>query len=124
MSGLSWRNKEREGYFQIDNHVYVKKDDLDYFTEQDLIKRYADKRGIPVEAIADLYRVFMNYLNIVLSEQKDDEKGYYVPNLSRFMKKNLFVADLLKGQDTLKYQKARKQLDLYMRTGDHYRLVL
>ena len=122
MSGLSWRNKEREGYFQIDNHVYVKKDDLDYFTEQDLIKRYAEKKGIPVEAIADLYRVFMNYLNIVLSEQKDDEKGYYVPNLSRFMKKNLFVADLLKGQDTLKYQKARKQLDLYMRTGDHYRL--
>ena len=122
MSGLSWRNKEREGYFQIDNHVYVKKDDLDYFTEQDLIKRYAEKKGIPVEAIADLYRVFMNYLNIVLSEQKDSEKGYYVPNLSRFMKKNLFVADLLKGQDTLKYQKARKQLDLYMRTGDHYRL--
>ena len=122
MSGLSWRNKEREGYFQIANHVYVKKDDLDYFTEQDLIKRYAEKKGIPVEAIADLYRVFMNYLNIVLSEQKDDEKGYYVPNLSRFMKKNLFVADLLKGQDTLKYQKARKQLDLYMRTGDHYRL--
>ena len=122
MSGLSWRNKEREGYFQIDNHVYVKKDDLDYFTEQDLIKRYAEKKGIPVEAIADLYRVFMNYLNTVLSEQKDDEKGYYVPNLSRFMKKNLFVADLLKGQDTLKYQKARKQLDLYMRTGDHYSL--
>ena len=124
MSGLSWRNKEREGYFQIDNHVYVKKDDLDYFTEQDLIKRYAEKKGIPVEAIADLYRVFMNYLNIVLSEQKDDEKGYYVPNLSRFMKKNLHVGDLLKGQDTLKYQKARKQLDLYMRTGAHYRLLL
>ena len=122
MSGLDWRKKEKTGYFQIDNHVYVKKDDLDYFTEQDLIKRYADKRGMPVEAIADLYRVFMNYLNIVLSEQKDSEKGYYVPNLSRFMKKNLFVADLLKGQDTLKYQKARKQLDLYMRTGDHYSL--
>ena len=122
MSGLDWRKKEKTGYFQIDNHVYVKKDDLDYFTEQDLIKRYAEKKNMPVEAIADLYRVFMNYLNIVLSEQKDSEKGYYVPNLSRFMKKNLFVADLLKGQDTLRYQKARKQLDLYMRTGDHYSL--
>ena len=124
MSGLDWRNKKKDGYFQIDNHVYVKKDDLDYFTEQDLIKRYAEKRNMPVEAIADLYRVFMNYLNIVLSEQKDDEKGYYVPNLSRFMKKNLHVGDLLKGQDTLKYSKAKKQLDLYIRTGDHYRLVL
>ena len=51
MSGLSWRNKERENYIQIDNHVYAKKDDLDYFTEQDLIKRYAEKRNIPVEAI-------------------------------------------------------------------------
>jgi len=120
MSSLGWRKKEKKGYFQIDSHVYVKKDDLDYFTEQDLIKRYAKKRGMPIEAIADLYRVFMNYINIILNEQKDDEKGYYVPNLSRFMKKNLFVADLLKGQDTLKFKKARKQLDLYMRTGDHY----
>ena len=76
------------------------------------------------EAIADLYRVFMNYLNETLNAQKDDEKGYYVPNLSRFMKKNLHVGDLLKGKDTLKYSKAKKQLDLYMRTGDHYRLVV
>lgn len=123
MSGLSWRNKEKTGYIQIDNHVYAKKDELDYFTEQDLIRRYADKRGLPIEAIADLYRVFINYLNQTLSEQKDDEKGYYVPNLSRFMKKNLHVVDLLKGKDTLKYQKARKQLDLYMRTGAHYRII-
>lgn len=124
MSGLGWRNKSKEGYLQIDNHVYAKKDDLDYFTEQDLIKRYADKRGMSVEAISDLYRVFMNYLNETLNAQKDDEKGYYVPNLSRFMKKNLHVGDLLKGKDTLKYSKAKKQLDLYMRTGDHYRLVV
>lgn len=122
MSGLSWRKKEKEGFFQIEKNTFVKKDDLDYFTEQDLIKRYAEKRGIPVEAISDLYRVFMNYLNIVLSEQTDSEKGYYIPNLSRFMKKNLFVSDLLKGQDTIKFQKAKKQLDLYIRTGDHYRL--
>lgn len=122
MSELGWRNKKKEGYFQIDNHVYVKKDDLDYFTEQDLIKRYAEKRNIPVEAIADLYRVFMNYLNQTLENQNDDEKGYYVPNLSRFMKKNLYISDLLRGQDTLKFSKAKKQLDLYMKTGDHYKL--
>ena len=120
MSGLSWRNKQKEGYFQIEQHVYVKKDDLDYFTEQDLIKRYAEKRNLPREAIADLYRVFMNYLNQTLENQNDDEKGYYVPNLSRFMKKNLYISDLLRGQDTLKFSKAKKQLDLYMRTGDHY----
>ena len=120
MSGLNWRKKEKEGFFQIEKNTFVKKDDLDYFTEQDLIKRYAEKRGVPVEAISDLYRVFMNYLNIVLNEQTDSEKGYYVPNLSRFMKKNLFVSDLLKGQDTIKFQKAKKQLDLYIRTGDHY----
>lgn len=123
MSGLSWRNKSREGYFQIEQHVYVKKDDLDYFTEQDLIKRYAEKRGIPKEAIADLYRVFMNYLNQTLENQNDDEKGYYVPNLSRFMKKNLYVLDLAKDQGGLKFKKAKKQLDLYMRTGDHYKLI-
>jgi hypothetical protein len=120
MSGLSWRKNIREGFFQIEKNTFVKKDDLDYFTEQDLIKRYAEKRNMPVEAISDLYRVFMNYLNIVLNEQTDSEKGYYVPNLSRFMKKNLFISDLLKGQDTIKFQKAKKQLDLYIRTGDHY----
>lgn len=122
MSGLSWRNKSREGYFQIEQHVYVKKDDLDYFTEQDLIKRYAEKRNLPREAIADLYRVFMNYLNQTLENQNDDEKGYYVPNLSRFMKKNLYVLDLAKDQGGLKFKKAKKQLDLYMRTGSHVKL--
>ncbi len=122
MSGLDWRNKSKEGYFQIDRHIYVKTDDLDYFTEQDLIKRFAENRGIEQEAIADLYRVFINYLNERLNNQTDDEKGYYVPGFARFMKKNLYVNDLLKGQDTLKFSKAKKQLDLYMRTGDHYRL--
>lgn len=120
MSAIEWRKKEKDGYFQIDRHVFVKKDDLDYYTEQDLVKRYADKRGMPVEAIADLYRVFMNYLNKKLTEQQDDEKGYYVPNLSKFMKKNLYVSDLAKNQETLKFKKAKKQLDLYMKTGNHY----
>jgi hypothetical protein len=119
MSAIEWRKKEKEGYFQIERHVFVKKDDLDYYTEQDLVKRYADKRGMPVEAIADLYRVFMNYLNKKLTEQQDDEKGYYVPNLSKFMKKNLYVSDLAKNQETLKFKKAKKQLDLYMKTGNH-----
>src|SRR6187402_1095262 len=120
MSGLSWRKRDREGYFQIERHIYVKKDDLDYFTEQDLIARFAEKRGISKESVADLYRVFMNYLKETLEQQSDDEKGYYVQNLGRFLKKNLYVNDLLKGQDTLKFSKAKKQLDLYMRTGDHY----
>lgn len=77
---------------------------------------------MPIEAIADLYRVFMNYLNQRLDNPIDDEKGYYVPNLSRFMKKNLYVLDLAKEQDGLKFKKAKKQLDLYMRTGDHVKL--
>lgn len=123
MSGLEWRNtNNKEGYFQIDKNTYVKKDDLDYFTEQDLIKRFAEKRGISQEAISDLYRVFMKYLNEVLEKQTDSEKGYYVPNLSRFMKKHLYTCDLLKNQDTLKFKKAKNQLDLYMKTGSHYRI--
>lgn len=119
---LDWRKKSREGYFQIERHVFVKTDDLDYFTEQDLIKRYAEKRNMPIEAISDLYRVFMGYLNQRLDNPIDDEKGYYVPHLSRFMKKHLYVLDLAKEQDGLKFKKAKKQLDLYMRTGDHVKL--
>lgn len=120
MSGLEWRNTSKEGYTQLDRHLYVKNNDLDYFTEQDLIHRFSEKRNIPKEALQDLYRVFMNYLNEILSNQTDDEKGYYVPNLSRFMKRHLYVEDLLKSKESLKFSKAKKQLDLYMRTGDHY----
>lgn len=122
MSGLSWRKKEKEGFFQIEKNTFVKEDDFDYFTEQDLIVRFAEKRGMPKEAIADLYRVFTNYLNMVLENQTDDEKGYYVVNLGRFTKKNLYVNDLLKAKDTLKYSKAKKQLDLYMKTGKHFKI--
>lgn len=122
MSGLSWRKKEKEGYFQIERNTFVKKDDLDYFTEQDLIQRFSEKRGISKDAISDLYRVFMLYLNEVLEKQTDDEKGYYVMNLCRFMKKNLYVSDLLKSKDNMKYKKAKKQLDLYMRTGRNIKI--
>lgn len=117
MSGLSWRKKEKEGYFQIDKMTFVKKDDLDYFTEQDLFVRYAEKKGVSVESLSDLYRVFINYINKTLEEQTDDEKGYYIPGLARFLKRNLYISDLLKNQDTLKFIKAKKQLDLYMRTN-------
>lgn len=122
MSGLSWRKKEKEGFFQIERNTFVKTDDFDYFTEQDLIVRFAEKRGMPKEAIADLYRVFMNYLNMILENQTDDEKGYYLVNLGRFTKKNLYVNDLLKSKDTIKYSKAKKQLDLYMKTGRHVKI--
>jgi hypothetical protein len=122
MGGLSWRNKSKEGYFQIERNTYVKKDDLDYFTEKDLIKKFSEKSGHSEEALQDLYNVFMKYLLNILEKQNDDEKGYYVKNFVRFMKKNLYVEDLLKGKNTLKFSKAKKQLDLYMRTGDHYTL--
>lgn len=118
-----WHESKKENYFRIEKNTYIRKDDLDYFTEQDLIKRFSEKRGIPKEALSDLYRVFISYLKERLENQKDDEKGYYVPNLCQFMKKNLYVNDLTKNQDTIKFKKAKKQLDLYMRTGDHYRLI-
>jgi hypothetical protein len=122
MSGLSWRKKEKEGFFQIERNTFVKNDDFDYFTEQDLILRFSEKRGMTKEAIADLYRVFMNYINIALENQADDEKGYYILNLASFVKKNLHVKDLLKSKDTIKYSKAKKQLDLYMKTGRNVRI--
>lgn len=122
MSGLSWRKKEKEGFFQIERNTFVKNDDFDYFTEQDLILRFSEKRGMTKEAIADLYRVFMNYINIALENQADDEKGYYILNLASFVKKNLHVKDLLKSKDTVKYSKAKKQLDLYMKTGRNVRI--
>jgi hypothetical protein len=122
MAGLDWRKQEKEGYTKLESHLFVKNDDLEYITEKDLIRRFAIKENVSEESIADLYRVFMEYLNMRLRQQTDDEKGYYVPNLGRFMKKNLYVEDLLKSPETVRYRRAKKQLDLYMKTEMHYKL--
>lgn len=114
-SYLGWRNKKREGYFQIARGHWVKKDDLDYFTEVDLIQRVSERHGIDEEEVADLYRVTMKYIKNLLEYPNDEEKGYILHGLGYFFKKNLYLEDLTKGKDTIRYKKAKKQLDLYMK---------
>ncbi len=106
----------KEKYIQIAQHHWIKKDDFDYFTEIDLIKRVAEKKGIDKEEVEDLYRCYMEYmLGYIEKYDNDYDKGYYVPNFATFFKKRMEVKDLTKGKDTLKYIKAKKQLDYYMK---------
>ena len=108
--------KNREGYIQISQHHWVKKDNFDYFTEKDLIKRVSEKFGIERREVEDLYTRYMEYmLNYLEKYDNDYDKGYYVPYLATFFKKRMEVQDLTKGKNTLRYIKAKKQLDYYMK---------
>ena len=57
----------------------------------------------------------MKYIKNLLEYPNDEEKGYILHGLGYFFKKNLYLEDLTKGKDTIRYKKAKKQLDLYMK---------
>lgn len=120
--GLEWRNTQKEGYIKLGKDKYVKKDNFDYFTELDLINRYAEKKGLLVKDVEELYRLLINYIKDTLNYNNDEEKGYYVANFGVFLKKNIFVKDLLSKKDTIKFKRAKSQLDLYMKTGKHFKI--
>jgi hypothetical protein len=106
----------KEDYIQIAQHHWVKKDNFQYYTEKDLIKRVAEKHNIEEREVADMYRLLMQHIKSHIENFNNDyESGYYLTNLGTFFKKRLFIEDLLKGKNTVKYIKAKKQLDYYMK---------
>lgn len=109
-------NKYRDEYIQIAQHHWVKKDNFDYFTEKDVIKRIAERDGIDEREVADMYRLCMEYIkNIIEKPENDYDSGYYIKYFATFFKKRLFIEDLARGKNTVKYLKAKKQLDYYMK---------
>lgn len=109
-------DKYKDEYIQIAQHHFVKKDKFDYYTEKDLIKRVSIKYGIAEREVEDMYRILMDYIKMFIERPEQDyDSGYYVKHLATFFKKRLFIEDLTKDKNSVKYIKAKKQLDYYMK---------
>lgn len=94
----------------------VKKEYLDYLTEQDVIKRYADRRNIPVDEIEDLYNAFRKWITFKLNDTSLSTKtGFIFPRFGTFFHKHLVMEDLKKSEKNPKYKRAEEQLLRYMR---------
>jgi hypothetical protein len=106
----------KEDYIQIAQHHWVKKDNFHYYTEKDIIKRVSEKYNIEEREVADMYRLLIQHIKSHIENFNNDyDSGYYFTNLGTFFKKRLFVEDLFKGKNTVRYLKAKKQLDYYMK---------
>ena len=93
----------------------VKKNYLDYLTEQDVIKRYAERRNIPVDEIEDLYNALRKWMVLKLNDtSKSTKVGFIMPNFCTFLHKNLVLEDLKKSVKNEKYRRAEEQLIRYL----------
>ncbi len=96
---------------------------FNYFTEQDLIKRYAERRKMPIDEVEDLYTAFRKWIRFKLNDTSLSEKtGFYIDNFFLFSQAHLIINDLKKGKDNPKYKRAEKQLLFYL--SDRQRLKI
>lgn len=88
---------------------------LDYLTEQDVIKRYAERRNIPIDEIEDLYNSFRKWVTFKLNDTSLSPKtGFIFPHFGTFFHRHLIMEDLKKSDRNPKYKRAEEQLLRYM----------
>lgn len=108
-------NHNKEDYKRISEHVWVKKDKFNYFTEKDVVERLVERNGMSLEEGWDFYRLFMQYIkNKIENPENDYDTGYYVKGFGYFQKRRFKVDHLFSGRDTMKYKRAKVLLDAYM----------
>lgn len=93
----------------------VDKKQVNYFTEQEVIKRYAERRDMPVDEVEDLYNVFKKYLLFKLNDTSNSPKaGFMFPKFCSFLHKYVTIDDLRKAETNSKYKRAAEQLHHYL----------
>lgn len=93
----------------------IKREYLNYFTEQDVIKRYAERRKIPKEEIEDLYNIFKKWMLFKLNDTSNSVKaGIIFPKFCAFYHKFLDSEDLKISVNNPKYKRAEEQLSRYL----------
>jgi hypothetical protein len=86
-----------------------------YYTEKELIQRYADKRNLTYEQIEDVYKAFRKHLLNKLNDFATPTKmGFRVKMLSSFIDRELNIDNLKRGFAHPKYIKAEEQLKYYL----------
>lgn len=83
----------------------------DYFTEKDLIERYANNRkNMPIEDVEDLYRAFVHHFNKKILSPKEDKPGFKIEHFFTFLRRELKTEDLIADLKNSKYKRAEDQL--------------
>jgi nucleoid DNA-binding protein len=96
---------------------------LDYFTEQDLIDRYTDRRkSIEREEVEDLYKAFYKFILYKLEDNSSEMMGFHLRSFGSFMHKRLKLSNLRKNTDSSYYKRAEMQLHHYL--SGHQRLKI
>lgn len=94
---------------------------LDYRTEKDVIRAYAERRNIPYEEIEDLYNAFKKWILFKLNDTSNSVKaGFMFPMFISFLHKHLNLQDLKKAHTNPQYRRAEEQLHHYL--SGHQRL--
>lgn len=90
---------------------------LKYFTEEDWIDRYTEKRkitGIPREDIEDLYKAIKLFVLYKLEDTQSSSMGFHLNRVGSFIHRKLKLDNLKKGIDSPHYKRAEKQLHYYL----------
>lgn len=88
---------------------------LNYYTEQDVIERYAKRRKIPRNEIEDLYNIFRKWIIFKLNDTSESVKaGIIFPKFCTFYHKFLDSEDLKINVNNPKYKRAEEQLARYL----------
>jgi len=86
-----------------------------YYTERELIQRYADKRNLTYEQIEDVYKAFRKHLLTKLNDFSTHKKiGIRVKQFSSFIDRELNLDSLKRGCTHPRYIKAEEQLKYYL----------
>jgi len=94
---------------------------IDYFTEQDLIERYASKRkNMPREDVEDLYKAFYKFILLKLEDNKVEKMGIHINEFGSFMHKRLKIENLKKSPNSPQFKRAQEQLHHWL--SGHQRL--
>lgn len=119
--GLSWRNKEKEGYIRV-GRFYIPKDTLQYYTEVDIVDRFMKHKDVPREVAEDMVKMTFDFLKYRLRTDNGD-LGFKIPFLGYCLRYKVNIEDITLEKDSPKYKRARKQLDYYM-SKKHNRLQM
>jgi len=95
---------------------------IEYYTEQDLIDRYAERRKMPREEVEDLYKAFYKFILLKLEDPKAEKMGIHIRAFCSFLHKRLKIDNLRKSHNSPQYKRAEEQLHHWL--SGHQRLKI
>ncbi len=99
----------------MERHRVEVENTIDYYTELDLIRRYAKNRNMPEDEVADLYNALRKWIIYKLNDTTfSDRLGMIFPRFASFVHKSIVIEDLKKAKTNGRYRRAEEQLHYYL----------